>query len=464
MTYTRSIWAEISRSNLVHNYNLLRRFAGPLTEVLAVIKANAYGHGMANCAQILKVAGAGSFGVTSVEEGIELRRVCPDARILIMTGLSPQEAEAVSSSITLRQSSGSGTSSALAGRHGAEARLRPGEPAGAPGNRYRDVPPGAAQEQTEQLLERFGPNSPLRLEALISHFPSPENREVTYEQKARLIVAAESIQDRGIPLDTISAGSSASALQRDSADCLDAWATQKGDPSYRAGSGHRALRLFAASYTSGSEGSAETGADLEGARRSPSVDEEDRGPPWATTAPLPRPAKLASRCCPIGMPTASTGSSRIGAASSVRGQRAPIAGRIISMDHTVVDVTICPGVESGDEVVLIGERWRVTRRGRRPGSGNRHDRLRSALRDLRARTAAGGGLARHGTDLYRRWMVRWETALTTRDENRVVRPLEWGFDWLDDLSRQPDLRDAIARCQGAPMAAGQAMIACRSGR
>ncbi len=34
--------------------------------------------------------------------------------------------------------------------------------------------------------------------------------------------------------------------------------------------------------------------------------------------------------------------------------------------------------------------------------------------------------------LYANWMYRWETALTTRDENRIVRPLEWGFDWLED--------------------------------
>jgi dienelactone hydrolase len=32
---------------------------------------------------------------------------------------------------------------------------------------------------------------------------------------------------------------------------------------------------------------------------------------------------------------------------------------------------------------------------------------------------------------YARWMYEWETRLTTRDENRVVRPLEWGFDWID---------------------------------
>ncbi len=36
--------------------------------------------------------------------------------------------------------------------------------------------------------------------------------------------------------------------------------------------------------------------------------------------------------------------------------------------------------------------------------------------------------------LYAKWMYRWETALTTRDTNRIVRPLEWGFDWLEDFS------------------------------
>src|ERR1700679_159650 len=36
--------------------------------------------------------------------------------------------------------------------------------------------------------------------------------------------------------------------------------------------------------------------------------------------------------------------------------------------------------------------------------------------------------------LYAKWMYAWETALTTRDTNRIVRPLEWGFDWLGDFS------------------------------
>lgn len=36
--------------------------------------------------------------------------------------------------------------------------------------------------------------------------------------------------------------------------------------------------------------------------------------------------------------------------------------------------------------------------------------------------------------LYEKWMYRWETDLTTRDTNRIVRPVEWGFDWLQEFA------------------------------
>jgi hypothetical protein len=44
---------------------------------------------------------------------------------------------------------------------------------------------------------------------------------------------------------------------------------------------------------------------------------------------------------------------------------------------------------------------------------------------------------------YARWMYKWETALTTRDENRVVRPVEWGFEWLEDFIQSAGLRREI---------------------
>ena len=62
-------------------------------------------------------------------------------------------------------------------------------------------------------------------------------------------------------------------------------------------------------------------------------------------------------------------------------------------------------------------------------------------------------------NLYRQWMYRWETALTTRDENRVVRPLEWGFDWLDDFIDASSLRAMVNRAQLDPALAESAMEA-----
>ena len=61
--------------------------------------------------------------------------------------------------------------------------------------------------------------------------------------------------------------------------------------------------------------------------------------------------------------------------------------------------------------------------------------------------------------LYGRWMYRWETALTTRDENRVVRPMEWGFEWLDDFIGTAGLRGTVERALGDTARSEEAMAA-----
>jgi hypothetical protein len=57
--------------------------------------------------------------------------------------------------------------------------------------------------------------------------------------------------------------------------------------------------------------------------------------------------------------------------------------------------------------------------------------------------------------LYERWMYRWETRLTTRDENRIIRPLEWGFEWLAPFLEAHGFESALpdpARSQDASVA------------
>jgi len=51
---------------------------------------------------------------------------------------------------------------------------------------------------------------------------------------------------------------------------------------------------------------------------------------------------------------------------------------------------------------------------------------------------------------YAAWMYRWETRLTTRDENRVVRPLEWGFDWIEPFISEHKLGTAELRSAAPP--------------
>jgi hypothetical protein len=53
--------------------------------------------------------------------------------------------------------------------------------------------------------------------------------------------------------------------------------------------------------------------------------------------------------------------------------------------------------------------------------------------------------------LYAKWMYAWETALTTRDSNRIVRPLEWGIEWLDDFIQSQGLQSLLVRAQTDPL-------------
>ena len=87
--HTRPIWAESSASRLSANYHALQAAAGPQVEMLAVIKADAYGHGATKCAPVLAAAGARWLGVTSVEEGVAVRRALGIAspRVLVMCGV-----------------------------------------------------------------------------------------------------------------------------------------------------------------------------------------------------------------------------------------------------------------------------------------------------------------------------------------------------------------------------------------
>jgi alanine racemase len=88
----RPIWAEVSLGALIQNFRAIRRHVNPQgpraahRKVLAVIKSNAYGHGIVPVARALSKARADWFGVTCSAEGAELRESGIREPILILTG------------------------------------------------------------------------------------------------------------------------------------------------------------------------------------------------------------------------------------------------------------------------------------------------------------------------------------------------------------------------------------------
>lgn len=80
---------EIDLAALCHNYQLIRERLQPEVRILAVVKADAYGHGLERAALALAGCGASAFGVAEVAEGVRLREAGIDGEIVVMLGVFP---------------------------------------------------------------------------------------------------------------------------------------------------------------------------------------------------------------------------------------------------------------------------------------------------------------------------------------------------------------------------------------
>ncbi|MGB8699700.1 MAG: alanine racemase, partial [Thermosynechococcaceae cyanobacterium] len=85
-------WVEIDRAALTHNIRGLQGLLGPHTALMAVVKANAYGHGAVGVAQVAQDLGVQCFGVATLQEGIELRQG-GITRPIVLLGAAQSEAQ-----------------------------------------------------------------------------------------------------------------------------------------------------------------------------------------------------------------------------------------------------------------------------------------------------------------------------------------------------------------------------------
>lgn len=352
---TRPLWAEVSGRRLLANYKELRRMVGSEAELMPVVKANAYGHDVLACAPLLAAAGAHWLGVTSTEEGTAVRAVCPESRILLMSGLFRGEADTVIDrgltpvvwepwQLDLLE----------------EAAVRRGMPSGSIAV-HLEIDTGMSRQgvrvmDAPALLPRFREGSCVRLEGVMTHFSSPEiiSSVRPDPQLAGLASALKLIVDRGLRPHWLQAGNSSSIVAGPDREALMEMASGMGARlMLRPGLALYGYldRLILDGLSWDSEPDFAPVLTWKTQVTSLRTLEIGETVGYGRTFTAERETRLA--LLPVGY---ADGYNRLLSNRGhvlVRGHEAPIAGRV-SMDQTVVDVTGIPGVGIGDEVVLLG--------------------------------------------------------------------------------------------------------------
>jgi alanine racemase len=360
---TRPCWVEICTRILEDNFRLLAEVAAPHAELLAIVKANAYGHGLELCAPAAVRGGARWLGVTSVEEGAAARAVCPAARILVIGGVFPgQGADVVQHALTVVawepwQLDELEQAAQAAGTAQVSVHLEVDT-----GMSRQGVAPG----ELTPLLARFGAGSPLVLDGVMTHlFAADEaNGFITEEQLAQMDDVLARVAAAGLKPAWCNVGNSA-ALLAGQAEAIGAMAAEHGMKALlRPG---LALYGLVPEYDPAFDAEPRTLTEARQKLR-PALSWKSRVVTVRAVQPgvavgyngtfvATEPMRLAL----VAAGYADGLDRRLGNRFSllVRGQRAPLVGRV-SMDQAVVDVTEIADVAAGDEVVLLGEQGRET--------------------------------------------------------------------------------------------------------
>ena len=88
--YFRRTWTKINLDALKHNYETIREYVSPQSEIMAVVKADAYGHGVENVVKEFTNCGCNYFAVSNLEEAMQVRSANDSCSILIL-GYTPPE-------------------------------------------------------------------------------------------------------------------------------------------------------------------------------------------------------------------------------------------------------------------------------------------------------------------------------------------------------------------------------------
>lgn len=327
--------ARVDLDAIRSNYRTIARFLGGRARIIAVVKANAYGHGAPQVGLALEDAGAAMLACADIEEGIVLRDAGVRAPVLIFGALSVSDLEGVFTHRLTPTISTPGAARALqaaAARHGEALGCHLKIDTGM--NRL-----GFRHDNLQRTLPELAAASNLVIDAVYTHFATADSPEhpAFAAQRERFDAALKTLPSLGISTKALHTANSA-ALLRDERVWFDfvrpglllygivpppLAATLTLRPALSLHS-----RIVAVKGIRSGEG---TGYGLQG------------------VGDLPRTIAVVPAGYADGLDIRLAGRGFM----LVRGRRAPIVGSVC-MDMTMIDVT-GTNVAPGDEVVIIGE-------------------------------------------------------------------------------------------------------------
>ena len=335
----RPTWAEIDLDNLASNFKKVRERVSPAARVMAIVKANAYGHGAVECVRRLAKEGADWFGVALPEEGVELRAAGISQPVLCLGGYWPgQAALCVQQRLT----------PVVYRVDMIEALNRAAANAGVVADVHVKVDTGMGRlgvrfDQLSEFIVALAPFRNVRIDGLMSH-----------------LAAADDASCQPLTRDQIQRFDDAVALFR--------------DHGYRPTHLHLANSAGVFGHRESWGNMVRPGGVLYGLWRDvlpPSVSHDELLPVmslhsrisllkwvppgdtigYGCTFEASRKSLIAT--LPIGYHDGYMRGLSNRAHVIVRGMYAPVVGRV-SMDLTLIDVTSVPGVEIDDQVMLLG--------------------------------------------------------------------------------------------------------------
>jgi alanine racemase len=354
-------WVEISKARLKENFRAIQSVAGAGVEVLAVVKANGYGHDAAIDGQALVGAKARWLGVSDVDEGAQLRAALGESstRVLVMCGMELSDAAAMAQH---------GLTPVVWTVEHVAAMEKAARAAGQRLDVHLEIDTGMSRQGVQlgadlaTVAERLASSRWLHCEGVMTHLSCSEvaGSKVTASQQARFDDAIVQVLAAGIQPELLHLGNSSAVDEGSTMPWVRETAKKIGAKAM--------VRTGLAVY--GICLPVEGGKGVLVAKLKPALTwkthvtglrEIEKGTAVGYGATFTAQRKMRIALIPVGYAdgfrrAASSGLSFRDPAGwvMIAGKKARVVGRV-SMNLTTVDVTGIDAVQVGSEVVLLGE-------------------------------------------------------------------------------------------------------------